>query len=148
MPDAPAEILLLRKMHPLVEAAFEGRHTVHRLAGAADPEALLAAKALAASADRPSSVRFVRSDNGVALDGTRVTSVEVSYRVAGAAVDQTILTAQAPDARHDYLLQEPFFRLGVSGASGRQVTVNGIAVPAGPPFRRGGPKGQQGRQGR
>ena len=42
MPDAPAEILLLRKMHPLVEAAFEGRHTVHRLAGAADPEAMLA----------------------------------------------------------------------------------------------------------
>lgn len=42
MPDAPAEILFLRKMHPLVEAAFEGRHTVHRLAGAADPDALLA----------------------------------------------------------------------------------------------------------
>lgn len=42
MPDAPAEILLLRKMHPLVEAAFEGRHTIHRLAGAADPEAMLA----------------------------------------------------------------------------------------------------------
>src|SRR3954465_13359311 len=42
MPDAPAEILLLRKMHPLVEAAFEGRQSVHRLAGAADPEALLA----------------------------------------------------------------------------------------------------------
>ena len=29
MPDAPADILLLRKMHPLVEGAFAGRHTVH-----------------------------------------------------------------------------------------------------------------------
>ena len=28
MPDAPADILLLRKMHPLVEGAFAGRHTV------------------------------------------------------------------------------------------------------------------------
>lgn len=42
MPDAPAEILFLKKMHPLVDAAFEGRHVVHRLAGAADPDALLA----------------------------------------------------------------------------------------------------------
>ncbi|MCJ2135775.1 2-hydroxyacid dehydrogenase [Methylobacterium sp. J-026] len=42
MPDAPSEILFLRKMHPLVEAAFEGRYGVHRLAGAADAEALLA----------------------------------------------------------------------------------------------------------
>ena len=43
MAEAPVEILLLRKMHPLVEAAFEGRHRVHRLSEAADPEALLAA---------------------------------------------------------------------------------------------------------
>lgn len=42
MAEAPVEILLLRKMHPLVEAAFEGRHRVHRLSEAADPEALLA----------------------------------------------------------------------------------------------------------
>ena len=42
MPDALAEILFLRKMHPLVETALDGRHTVHRLAGAADPEAMLA----------------------------------------------------------------------------------------------------------
>jgi lactate dehydrogenase-like 2-hydroxyacid dehydrogenase len=42
MPEAPAEILLLRKMHPLVESAFDGRYGVHRLSGAADPEAMLA----------------------------------------------------------------------------------------------------------
>ncbi|CAA2159870.1 2-ketogluconate reductase [Methylobacterium brachiatum] len=42
MPEAPPEILLLKQMHPLVETAFEGRFTVHRLAGAADPEAMLA----------------------------------------------------------------------------------------------------------
>jgi lactate dehydrogenase-like 2-hydroxyacid dehydrogenase len=42
MPDAPAEILFLRKLHPLVETSLDGRLTVHRLAGAADPEALLA----------------------------------------------------------------------------------------------------------
>ena len=42
MAEAPAEILLLRKMHPLVEKAFDGRYGVHRLAEAADPEALLA----------------------------------------------------------------------------------------------------------
>jgi len=34
MAEAPAEILLLRKMHPLVEKAFDGRYGVHRLAGA------------------------------------------------------------------------------------------------------------------
>lgn len=42
MPGAqPADILLLRKMHPLIESAFDHRFTVHRLEGAADPEALL-----------------------------------------------------------------------------------------------------------
>jgi lactate dehydrogenase-like 2-hydroxyacid dehydrogenase len=37
----PTEILLLRKMHPLVESTLAGRFTVHRLEGAADPDALL-----------------------------------------------------------------------------------------------------------
>ncbi|GJE11253.1 2-hydroxyacid dehydrogenase [Methylobacterium longum] len=41
MPDAAADILFLRKMHPLVETSLDGRHNVHRLAGAADPEAML-----------------------------------------------------------------------------------------------------------
>ena len=41
MPDAAADILFLRKMHPLVETSLNGRHTVHRLAGASDPEAML-----------------------------------------------------------------------------------------------------------
>lgn len=42
MTGAPsAEILLLRKMHPLVEQTLESRFTVHRLEQAADPEAML-----------------------------------------------------------------------------------------------------------
>jgi lactate dehydrogenase-like 2-hydroxyacid dehydrogenase len=40
---AAADILLLRKMHPLVETVLDSRFTVHRLEEAADPEALLAA---------------------------------------------------------------------------------------------------------
>ncbi|GJD36954.1 2-hydroxyacid dehydrogenase [Methylobacterium aerolatum] len=39
---SPADILLLRKMHPLVEKALGGRFTLHCLEGAPDPEALLA----------------------------------------------------------------------------------------------------------
>jgi lactate dehydrogenase-like 2-hydroxyacid dehydrogenase len=38
----PADILLLRKMHPLVEETLAKRFTVHRLEGSPDPEALLA----------------------------------------------------------------------------------------------------------
>jgi lactate dehydrogenase-like 2-hydroxyacid dehydrogenase len=41
MPDAAPEILFLRKMHPLVETALDERLAVHRLADAADPEAVL-----------------------------------------------------------------------------------------------------------
>ena len=37
----PADILLLRGMHPLVERTLDSRFTVHRLDGAADPDALL-----------------------------------------------------------------------------------------------------------
>ena len=37
----PADILLLRKMHPLVEAALDARFTVHRPAPGADPDAVL-----------------------------------------------------------------------------------------------------------
>ncbi len=36
-----ADILLLRKMHPLVETVLAPRFTIHRLEGAPDPEALL-----------------------------------------------------------------------------------------------------------
>lgn len=37
-----ADILLLRKMHPLVETVLAPRFTIHRLEGVPDPEALLA----------------------------------------------------------------------------------------------------------
>lgn len=37
----PADILLLRKMHPLVENTLDDRFTVHRLEGASDPDGLL-----------------------------------------------------------------------------------------------------------
>ena len=42
MPDAAADILFLRKMHPLVETSLDGRHRIHRLADAPDPDAMLA----------------------------------------------------------------------------------------------------------
>ncbi len=98
----PTEILLLRKMHPLVETTLAGRFTVHRLEGAADPDGLL----------REVGPRIRGLCVGGAVDGAlmdRLPKLElianfgVGYDAvdAGAAAERGIVVTNTPDVLTD-----------------------------------------------
>jgi hypothetical protein len=86
---------------------------------------LLTGAALADEADRPREVSVadeqpLGSDDGLAYRGVRV-----SYRAGSAAVTQTVVVVELDDR---FQLQSPFVPVLVSGASGRPVSVNGVAL--------------------
>jgi lactate dehydrogenase-like 2-hydroxyacid dehydrogenase len=98
----PADILLLKKMHPLVEETLAGRFTVHRLDGAPDPDALLAEV----------GPRIRGLCVGGAVDGAlmdRLPKLElianfgVGYDAvdAGAAAERNIVVTNTPDVLTD-----------------------------------------------
>ncbi len=98
----PADILLLRKMHPLVERTLDSRFTVHRLEHAADPDALL----------RGVGPRVRAVCVGGAIDGSlmdRLPKLElianfgVGYDAvdAGAAARRNIIVTNTPDVLTD-----------------------------------------------
>ena len=91
---------------------------------------LLDAKALAAKENRPTGLRIVHSAPVTDFARGKVDSVQVSYRLGSATVDQTILAGQ-PSTGGPYLLQNPFLHLGMDASGGRPVSVNGIDVGTG-----------------
>jgi hypothetical protein len=121
-----------RSVQRYFEALSQG-NTGRALALVADAERytaaeypLLHASVLAAKEARPSGVRIVETQT--AQYGPQQTeNVRVSYRLGGATVEQTIAATPRPDGR-DHLLHGPFMSLEVTGAGGRAVTVNGVAV--------------------
>ncbi len=91
---------------------------------------LLQSKALADKADRPGRLRIVRSRTDFHSQDITDQSVTVDYWIRGQKIRQTISTERSAPSE-DYLLEDPFLGLSVDSLYGRNLTVNGIAVPAG-----------------
>lgn len=98
MPGAePADILLLRKMHPLVESTLDSRFTVHRLEGAPDPEALL----------REVGLRIRGLCVGGAVDGALMDRLPALELVANFGVGYDAVDAKAAAQRNIIVTNTP-----------------------------------------
>jgi hypothetical protein len=89
---------------------------------------LLVPAALAKEANRPTGAKVTSSRAGEDEDGSRITAVTVTYKVAGHSVSQQVEVASTADKKKPFLLEEPFLFLTVGAPDGMDATVNGIAV--------------------
>src|SRR5262249_55510265 len=92
---------------------------------------LLTSKALAGVADRPTRVTVAGTQSATVDGGRAATDVSVTYSVGATTLGQTVTVGAGSASSQPYLLRSPFITVGLSGADGRQVNVNGIAVPGG-----------------
>jgi hypothetical protein len=90
---------------------------------------LLDAKALADEHNRPTDLKITHSDPITRQGGFEVQQVDISYKIGGETVGQTIVAGRAEGAK-DFLLASPFLRFTVSNAGSREVTVNGVVMRA------------------
>lgn len=93
----PAEILLLREMHPLIERTLADRFTVHRLEKAADPEAML----------REVGPRIRALCVGGAVDGALMDRLPHLEVIANFGVGYDAVDAHAAARRHVIVTNTP-----------------------------------------
>jgi hypothetical protein len=90
---------------------------------------LLTDAAIAGGDIRPAGLQVIARRQTTLPDGDIRERVSVTYTVGQSTLRQTILTRQT-ERGEPFLLEEPFFRLRVTGQEGRDYSINGVPVDA------------------